>query len=1259
MVKDRKRIALLVGQPDENYQSLFIRGLFEQAFKEDMDVCVFAMYEKYQESEDQEKGDSSIFSLPEYDLFDAVVILGDTIQTPGVMDRIEEELHEKYKKPVICVDRESRFFKTIMTDHYTPVKLLINHLIKEHGLTDIAYLTGKKFHPHSKQRLQGFLDCMEENGLTVGENRVFYGDFWYTSGAGTAEKLLSDREHMPQAIACANDCMAIGLAGELVKAGVRVPEDVAVIGYDMSPEGKTSPKPVTSAPIPARECGIHAIKCIKAHYNREEMPEFKVSLNLFIGSSCGCRYSCTETVSRVRKTWNTESYQESFYSVTDHMGDNLLVQPDTYGLINTVFSSIGPIKPFHRFHICLNSDWFGEGKGKSEVADSLIHVLKCTDQHAGSSRVDIETTYGRKEILSMIMDKEERPKAYFFTPLFFRKRCFGFSAISYGEDLKCYDSVYRRWLGVVMRGLESFRLMKCLENANIMLKAKQVRDSLTGFYNYNGFIENISAMFKDGFDSSFYVEAIAIDIYGLKEISQELGIKGENMVVVDFSNMVTAAVGNGVSCVIGNGEFLVVYFHSEYNEENMSKVQESIRNSLNEYNDENGTKDKLFLVTGAARSDAGDMHSVEEVINDAISIKNGNKAKLHRNMQNKLTGEEQKQAEIVNEILVKNKFYYNFQPIVDAHSGEIFAYEALMRSDTPQFISPLTVLKYAEISGRLYDVQKATFKNVIKYIEDNEEKFTDRKVFINSIPGCRLRGEDAVDIHPRIKKFNKYVVIELTEQAEIGEDEIEGIKADFKNIGVETAVDDYGTGYSNISNLLLYMPDYVKIDRMLLTEIHLSPQKQHFVKEIVEFAHENNIKALAEGIETTEELRSVIELGVDYIQGYYTARPSREVIKSIDVAVRNEIIQYSQLALEKSGQKVYSAGQESKISLVKLATGSYASIQIMRENMTHRDLEIVGVPGFMPDMDIVIGDSYSGRIELQDVELNKHKKHSGISIGENCDVTLVLKGDNIIERGGITVPESSKLTIIGDGNLCMRQIEVEGCGIGNTKDERHGDLYFKQDGAIEIYGNTMHGVGIGSGKGGNINITRGKYIIDLYGQESVGIGTLYGDMNQEIKAADIELNINNAFSLGIGSMEGNVNLSIEYTSVKAYLGGQDSVGIGTFRGGECSIKISEASALLNLRANESACGIGSLTNKADLDVSLGAVNITTEGKNAIAMGSLSRHGEIHLVNAVANSKVRTNLDIDIGADVIEIVNGRGKFLLNGEEILREVIEGEL
>ena len=172
----RKRIAVLLGQPEEYYHERFLKGFLKEAFERDYDVCMFAMYIKYQNSPARSIGESSIFDLVSYEKFDAVVVMADTIQTDGVMDRIEEDLHRNYEGPVLFVDKDSKYFPSIHIDNYTPEKAVISHLIEKHGMRDIVFLSGKSWHPHSIIRVQAYKDALSEHGIPIDENRIFFGD---------------------------------------------------------------------------------------------------------------------------------------------------------------------------------------------------------------------------------------------------------------------------------------------------------------------------------------------------------------------------------------------------------------------------------------------------------------------------------------------------------------------------------------------------------------------------------------------------------------------------------------------------------------------------------------------------------------------------------------------------------------------------------------------------------------------------------------------------------------------------------------------------------------------------------------------------------------------------------------------------------------------------------------------------------------------------------------------------------------------------
>lgn len=1005
----RKRIAILLGQSEENYQEQFLTGFLQVALEKDYDVCIFSMYQKYQESAGREIGESNIFNLVPYDTMDGVIVLNDCIQTPGVIDRVEDQIKAEFHGPVICIDKESKYFPTIMTDHYQPVKKLISHLIEVHHYTDIAYLTGKEWHIHSKVRLQAYIDCMKEHHLEVNENRIFYGDFWYTSGENMAERLANDKEHLPQAIACANDCMAIGVAKSLTAHGIRVPEDVAVIGYDAIEEGRLSPVPLTSAPIPAKECGRHAAESIIAMMNGGKMTEFKTDVDLFIGGSCGCPYSIKKEKINLRSSWDTDISAASYYSVYNHMMDDLLEQLTFEDLIRTIYSYVYQIRPFQDFYLCLNESWKHPEQmalntiATEQFSNEMIQAIHCGKDGENQDRVEFSLIINRHDLLSDLDQDREDAKAYFFTPLCFGQRSFGYAVISYSEP-RSYDDTYVMWLRNLMHGMECFRRVEVLQQTNQMLQTSQIRDSLTGLYNYRGFLTQEDTLLDN---KPNYYGVLSIDMKGLTYINDKFGREVGNQAILKVVKCMETAFPNGISCCLGNGEFFVTEVLPEDKQETFFQEKKVLLDLLEEENQGNNGY-RLEIYTGDKFANVDDLSDLEDLIGNAVSQKNGNKVSEQRmNQRGDLSAEERAEAQIVNQLLDENRFLYHFQPIVSAKTGNIYAYEALMRADVSPYMSPLKVLKYAEYFERLYDVEKATFFNVLERIEKSSDVYKGKKVFINSIPGNRLVGEDEKRLESILKRHADTVVVELTEQTELSDEALADMKESYAKLGIETAVDDYGTGYSNVTNLIRYMPNYVKIDRMLLTNIQDSPQKQHFVKDIIEFAHDNQIMALAEGVETTEELRTVIELGVDLIQGYYTAKPSFEVMDSIAEEIQNEIIRYNEIANGIVRRKIYRAGKENRFSLTRLLSDHYGTIEVVKDKSVYRDFTIVGIPGDEVDMNIRIQDGYRGRIELENVYLLKNKKHPCIKIGNDCDVTLVFKGESNIFKTDIISESSS------------------------------------------------------------------------------------------------------------------------------------------------------------------------------------------------------------------------------------------------------------
>ena len=326
-MSNRKRICVITAQVEESTQNRFMQGFLKQAYDMNYDVCIFSMFLKYQDSADREVGDSNIYNLINFNLFDAVVLCQDTIQTPGVVEKLEKRLQSEFANGVVVVvDKENNIFPTVMMDHYTPIVKLVDHLIEVHGHKNIYFLGGLKEHIHSKQRLAGYIDSMKAHNLPVTDDMIYYGTYWYDSGDYMVDELVKDKEHLPDAIVCANDCMAIGVCTAFDRYGIRVPEDIAVVGYDSIEDGRNSPVPITSADIPADDCGHYCMKYIDAKLNGHDVPEFKSNVELYIGGTCGCEGWERETVRIRRDKWETDLSETGFYSCFNNMADDLVAQ---------------------------------------------------------------------------------------------------------------------------------------------------------------------------------------------------------------------------------------------------------------------------------------------------------------------------------------------------------------------------------------------------------------------------------------------------------------------------------------------------------------------------------------------------------------------------------------------------------------------------------------------------------------------------------------------------------------------------------------------------------------------------------------------------------------------------------------------------------------------------------------------------------------------------------------------------------------------
>ncbi len=529
-------------------------------------------------------------------------------------------------------------------------------------------------------------------------------------------------------------------------------------------------------------------------------------------------------------------------------------------------------------------------------------------------------------------------------------------------------------------------------------------------------------------------------------------------------------------------------------------------------------------------------------------------------------------------LLDRNELQYKFQPIVSAKTGKIFAYEALMRTKTEIGLSPVDVLELATRQERLYEVEHYTFYNVLRIMNENKALFDDRKLFLNSIPTATLKEDEFNELLEQYDDLMKHLVIEITENGMQSEESCAAVHKYMEKSGCELALDDYGTGYSNASSLLQNSPNYLKIDHSMIMGIDSDSKKQHLVSGYISFANNHNMKILAEGVETPEELQMVIQLGCHLIQGFYTGRPNSVIAESINEDIENEIVainlKLAKLAYE---NKIYEANNHDEISAVNLALDFYSQIFIGQP-----DVRIVGDKDREVCMGIKIKDNTETTLTLSNVNM-RGREMPVIEIGENAILHLHLDGENILSYEGISVPKSSRLIIQGNGNLTIHVDHNNGLGIGCMNEQPYGSICFDGQGTLRVETN---------------------------GDVAIGIGGLLADEESELKfnSGTIEVISNGSKSISIGSMDGPTKIVLDDCSVAISSSGADSVGIGSFFG---DVDISSTAEIEMDASGSVATGIGSLRDKGGkISINSGKVKMILHCMEGVGIGSMDGTMEV-------------------------------------------------
>jgi EAL domain-containing protein (putative c-di-GMP-specific phosphodiesterase class I) len=231
----------------------------------------------------------------------------------------------------------------------------------------------------------------------------------------------------------------------------------------------------------------------------------------------------------------------------------------------------------------------------------------------------------------------------------------------------------------------------------------------------------------------------------------------------------------------------------------------------------------------------------------------------------------------LQELLLSDQLTTVFQPIVDLHGGGVLGYEALTRGPAGSvYHMPLRLFELAEEADLVFELDRKCRRRALA------SALTlpfDAKLFINVYPSAMydpdFKGGTLVRLVSDLGLSPDRVVLEITEKSAIENYSLfaEAL-AELTALGFAIAVDDVGAGYSGLEKIAHLNPRYLKFDRELIRNIDSSYIRREMARALKAFAQRIGSAIIAEGIERDGELRTLVELGIDYGQGFLIGRPA-------------------------------------------------------------------------------------------------------------------------------------------------------------------------------------------------------------------------------------------------------------------------------------------------------------------------------------------------------------------------------------------------
>lgn len=283
----RITIGFFVSELENAYAETLCRGITDAAATIDANVIIFPG-KSPKVPYDYQYQYNAIYELASEKSLDALILATGTMIN-FLNDDEFKAFYSRYKKlPLVSISIDIKGVAGVLIDNKVGLRDVFDHLIEKHNFNKIAFINGPEHNNEARERFQVYRDALEKHGIPFDPDLVANGDFTKYSGVQAVNTLLDNKNIKFQAIAAANDEMALSAMEELQKRGFKIPEDIAVVGFDNVDSAHYSSPSLTTVAQPIYDQAYKAVELACELIEGKPVHNVVLPTNMVLRESCGC-----------------------------------------------------------------------------------------------------------------------------------------------------------------------------------------------------------------------------------------------------------------------------------------------------------------------------------------------------------------------------------------------------------------------------------------------------------------------------------------------------------------------------------------------------------------------------------------------------------------------------------------------------------------------------------------------------------------------------------------------------------------------------------------------------------------------------------------------------------------------------------------------------------------------------------------------------------------------------------------------------------